>query len=66
MPDESISPPSLSNNNLAPPLTYSSVKTTVKCNESCLKQDRITFIHRNIVNHYIVYEINLCDRGYGD
>ena len=29
-------------------------------------QDKITFTHRNIVNIYIVYEINLWDRGYDD
>ena len=66
MSDESIRPPSLSNNNLALPLSYNSVKTTVKCNGSCSKQDRIIFTHGNIVKSYIVYEINLWKCGYDD
>ena len=38
----------------------------MKLVESCLKQDKIIFTHKNIVNIYIVYEINLWDRGYDD
>ena len=30
----------------------------VKFNGSCLKQDKITFNHGNIVNTYIVYDLS--------
>ena len=47
-------------------LNYVFKKTRVKFDASSLKQNRITFSHRNTVNIYIVYEINLLDRGYDD
>ena len=59
MSDESIEPPSKSNNSLTPALSYSGNKTRLKSYGSCLKQDKITFTHEKIVNIYIVYEINL-------
>ena len=31
----------------------------IKLDESCLKQDKLTFTHKQMVNIYIVYEINL-------
>ena len=39
-------------------LSYYGSKTRVEFNGSCLKQDKITFNHGNVVNIYIVYEIN--------
>ena len=33
------------------------LQTRAKFNESCLKQDKITYTHRTIVNIYIVYEL---------
>ena len=36
-------------------------KTRIIFGGSCLKQDRITYIHGKIVNIYIVYEINKKD-----
>ena len=38
--DESIKPPATSNNNLAPSLNYIGIKTRVKFDASCLKQDK--------------------------
>ena len=64
--DESIKLPSSSNNSLAWALNYFDTKTRVKFNGSCLIQDKITFTHGEIVNIYIVYEINLWDHGYDD
>ena len=45
-------------NSLAPALSYYGAKTRVKLTESCLKQDKITFIQGKAVNIYIVYELN--------
>ena len=66
LPDEIIKPPTSSDNSLAPALSYFGNKTRVKFDGSCLKQDKITFIHGKIVNICIAYEINLWDRGYDD
>ena len=43
MSDESIKPPTTSNNNLAPSLNYIGTKTRVKFGGSCLKQNKIIF-----------------------
>ena len=50
-------PPTAYDNRLATELSYIGNKTGVQFNESYLKQDKITFTHRNIVNIYIVYEL---------
>ena len=55
--DENIEPPTTFNNSLTPSLNYFGVKIRVKFDGSCLKQDKITFIHE---------KINLWDRGYDD
>ena len=55
MSDEIIKPPSATNNILNP---LFGTKTRVEFKESCLKQDKILCDHGNIVNIYIVYEIN--------
>ena len=59
--NESIKPPSASNNFLIPTLNYLGPKSRLKFSGSCLKQDKITYIHGKIVNIYIVYEINKKD-----
>ena len=56
--DESIKPPSTSNNILNHLLNYFGTKTRVEFKGSCLKQDKISFDHGKIVNVYIVYKIN--------
>ena len=56
--DESIKRLSTSNNILNLLLNYVGTKARVEFKGSCLKQDKISFNHRKIVNIYIVYEIN--------
>ena len=51
MSDESINPPATSGNSLAPALNYIGNNTRVKFDESCLKQDKITFIHKKYSKH---------------
>ena len=58
MSDEGIKSPSAPNSIIDPSLDYWSDKIRVKFNGSCLKQDKITYAHKTIVNIYIVYEIN--------
>ena len=59
MSDESINPSATSDNILAPSLNYIGTKARVQFDGICLKQDKITSVHRKAVNIYIVYEINL-------
>ena len=56
MSDESIKPPSTSNNMLNLSVNYVGTKARVKFNGDCLKQDKITYNHGKIVNIF-VYEI---------
>ena len=58
MSDERISSITASNYSITPELSYYGSKIRVKFNQSCLKQDKITFNHGKIVNIYIVYEIS--------
>ena len=53
-------------NSLAQKLSYFSDKARVTIYGNCLKQDKVTFTLRKIVKIYIVYEIDLWDRGYDD
>ena len=55
--DGSIKSPSTSNKTLNASVDYVGTKARVKFNGDCLKQDKISFDHRKIVNLYIVYEI---------
>ena len=59
--NESITPPSATNNFLSPSLNYLGTKIRIKFSGICLKQDKITYTHGKIVNIYIVYEINKKD-----
>ena len=45
-------------NKPSPNLDYYGTKTRVEFPGSCLKQDKVTFNHENVVNIYIVYEIS--------
>ena len=54
---ESIKPSRTSDNSLNPILNYHGTKTRVKLTGSCLKQPKISYIHRKVVNIYIVYEL---------
>ena len=53
---ESIKPPTTSDNSLTPALNYYGTKTRVKFTGSCLKQSKITYTHKKMVNIYIGYE----------
>ena len=53
---ETIKPPATSDNSLTPALSYYGTKTRVKFTGSCLKQSKISYTHRKVVNIYIVYE----------
>ena len=54
LPDESINPPTTSDNSLAPTLSYFGNKTRLKFYGSCLKQGKVTFTQGIIVIIYIV------------
>ena len=55
--NESIKPPTTSNNSLNPKSSYYGTKTRVQFTGSCLKQPNVTFTHKKVVNIYIVYEL---------
>ena len=56
--NESIKPPTTSNNSLTPEFSYyNNTRTRVKFKGSCLKQSNFTFTHNKILNIYIVYEL---------
>ena len=56
--DESITAPTTTNYSLNPLLSDFDTKTRVEFKGSCLKQDKMTYDHRKIVNIYIVYEVS--------
>ena len=58
MSDEGINSIKTSNYSVIAYLDYYGNKIKVKFNEICLKQDKITYTHRIIVNIYIVYKIS--------
>ena len=53
--DETITPPATSGNSLSPLIDYLGNKIRVKFSGSCLKQSKLQYTHRTIVNIYIVY-----------
>ena len=55
--NRSITPPTTSDHRLNPRVIYYGSKIRVKFNESCLKQDKITCTHKNVVSIYIVCEV---------
>ena len=55
--NESIKPPTTSNNSLNPRLSYNDTKIKVQFTGSCLKQPKFRFTHKKIVNIYIAYEL---------
>ena len=56
--NEIIKPRTTPNNRLAPELNYFINKIEVEFNGSCLKQEKITYIHGTIVNIYIVDKLS--------
>ena len=63
--DENITAPNTSDYSLNPQLSYLGTKTKVEIKGSCLKQDKITYTLKKIVNIYIVHildrELDLMD-----
>ena len=55
--NESIKPPTTTNNSLTPELNYYGSKTKVKFTRSCLKRSSHILTHENNVNIHIVYEL---------
>ena len=64
--NESIKPPTTSDNSLNPRLSYYGTKIRVQFTKSCLKQPNHTFTHKKIVNTYIVYELGASTSHYSD
>ena len=56
--DEGINSIKTSNYSVIPYLDYYDTEVKVKFNGICLKQDKMTYIHRKIVNICIVYVIS--------
>ena len=56
--DETIKPPSTSDNSLNPNVCYYGTKARLGFRGSCLKQDKSTFNHGKIVIIYIVYKLD--------
>ena len=57
---KALKPSAASNNVLAPVINYIDTKIRVKFDGTCLKQERLTFTYKKVVNSYIVYKINAC------
>ena len=55
--NESIKPPTTTNNSLTPELNYYGTKTKIKFTRSCLKQSSHFLTHEKVVNIYTVYEL---------
>ena len=58
--DESVKPSSMSDNTLNAGINYfDNSRIWVKFKGNCLKQKKLTFTHKQVVNTYIVCELNL-------
>ena len=57
--EENITTPATSDNSFASNLTYSSFQIALNFEENCLKQDTVTFNHRNVVNLFFVYKLDI-------
>ena len=55
--NESIKPPTTTNNSLTPELNYYGTKTKIKFTRSCLKQSSHILTHKKVVIIYNVYEL---------
>ena len=58
MSNKNITSPTTSDYKRNPKLSYFVTKQKVKFSGSCLKQDKITYDHKTVVNICIVYEIS--------
>ena len=55
--NESIKPPTTTNNSITPELNYYGTKSKIKFTGSCFKQSSHILTHKRVVNIYIVYEL---------
>ena len=55
---ESIKPPRTSNNSLNPESSYYDYNIRVKFTGSCLKQPKITYTHKKVVNITLLMNLN--------
>ena len=55
---EGIKPPTTSNNSLNPESSYYDYNITVKFTGSCLKQPKITYTHKKVVNITLLMNLN--------
>ena len=51
--NESIKPPTTTNNSLTPELSYYGTKTKIKFTGSCLKQPSHILTHKKVVNKFM-------------
>ena len=56
--NENISCPTTSNNSLSSKLKWYNSEIRLEFKSSCLKQDKVTFTPNNVVNLFIVHELN--------
>ena len=54
---ETIEPPSTSNISISPQFSFYGAKMRVQFTGSCLKETKILYTHKKVVNVYIVYEL---------
>ena len=52
--NDSIKPPTTSDNSLTPILNYYGIKIKVSFDSTCLRHDKVTFNHRKMVNIYML------------
>ena len=57
--------PKETDNILVPGMILSGTKIRAKYDERCLKQEKIPFRHKNLINLYIVYKTNLWSYNLG-
>ena len=61
MSKENIKPLTTPNNSLNPNIYYNdSAKTHVKFDKSYLKQDKVPFTHKTLLNFYFAFKIDWC------
>ena len=64
--NESIKPPTTSDNSLTPELNYYGTKTRVKFTRSYLKQSDHIYTHKKVINIYIAYELKASTSNFSD
>ena len=59
LPNEKIKPPFTANHSFSPKLVWmNNSRIKIEFKGSCLKEDKITFAPNNVVNLFIIYELN--------